>query len=193
MVDLTISRDGNKHIKHCVISAERRVARQLRDSDSVSPPAGCHGRHLLRPEQERPPGAGAGGLLHAGPAQGHEEDHLHRSVTFNLRPPPDSPPRPSTPSSVLRSSGTDRLLTDPGKLLTPNRNSAPSLPSLHRNGLLRLVLPWLRLEPEPFDSSPAAEAASSRDVFALDNQRRLLETERASGKKKSQYCIYFPL
>uniref|UniRef100_A0A8D3BUQ8 Ribosomal protein S6 kinase n=1 Tax=Scophthalmus maximus TaxID=52904 RepID=A0A8D3BUQ8_SCOMX len=35
-----------------------------------------------------PPGAGASGLLHSGPAAGDEEAHLHRSVTFDLQPPP---------------------------------------------------------------------------------------------------------
>lgn len=47
------------------------------------PPPGCDGCHLLGPEQECPSGSGAGGLLYSGPAERHEEDHLHRSVTFD--------------------------------------------------------------------------------------------------------------
>lgn len=81
-------------------------------------PAGCHGRHLLGSEQERPSGPGARGLLHSGPAEGDEEDHLHCSVTFDptrpvnsdLVPTPAGPPlRPL--SSLVR---WDGLLMDLG-------------------------------------------------------------------------------
>ena len=92
-------------------------------SASPSPP-GCDGRHLLRPEQERPAHPGAGGLLHSGPAARDEEDHLHRSVTFNPFSPPHSDlyltsAGPSLPH--FSSGGTDYWWTQ--EPLTPNRNT----------------------------------------------------------------------
>lgn len=56
------------------------------------PPApGCDGGHLLSPQQERPPNPGTSGLFHSGPAEGYEEDHLHRPVTFGHTSTPVGP------------------------------------------------------------------------------------------------------
>lgn len=74
-----------------------------------APAPGCHGGHVLRPQQERAPDPGAGGLFHSGPAEGDEEDHLHRPVTSshtsavtNL-----SSRRPARPFLLIWSSETD--------------------------------------------------------------------------------------
>lgn len=84
-------------------------------------PPGCDGGHILSPEQERPSGPGACGLLHSGPAEGGEEDHLYRPVIFNPAPTPPvnsdlvltstGPPLLSLLSSAVR---WDRLLMDLG-------------------------------------------------------------------------------
>lgn len=113
---------------------------------TLCPPPGRHGGHLLGPQQERPPGPGAGGLLHSGPAQGDEEDHLHRSVTFNptaldsdLRRPPLSSPEVRTtdgPRNRYRQIGTrrppptchPRTLTDSSDWLSSSFGTTCRLP-----------------------------------------------------------------
>ena len=73
---------------------------------------GCNGSHVLSTQQEHPPNPGTSGLFHSGPAEGYEEDHLHRPVTFS---------HSSTATDLKSIRSTPKgSLQEP---LTPNRNS----------------------------------------------------------------------
>lgn len=163
----------------------------------TSCPAGRHGRHLLGPEPERSPGPGAGGLLHSGPAEGDEEDHLHRSLTSSSSSsscqlwPRSDRCRTSPPPPAVRSGWTDYWWT--WEPLTPNRSTPRLCPALHLTGFSWLLAlaspintntnPWPRGPVDPWTRGPGlcfGQSALPRHSEATSGKQEYLLT--SNGK-----------